>query len=171
MLYLLVDFADTVPILNVFRYITFRTGAAMMTALVFVFLFGPQIIKSLRIRQGHGQPIREDGPQGHFAKQGTPTMGGLMILTGFLVATLLWGNLTNPYVWIVLIVTVGFGLIGFYDDYLKVSKSSAKGFGGRQRIALELVIAGLAVFAIAQVGTKPFSTSLAFPSSRISSST
>ncbi len=163
MLYLLVDFADTVPLFNVFRYITFRTGAAMMTALVFVFLFGPQIIKSLRIRQGHGQPIREDGPEGHFAKQGTPTMGGLMILTGFLVATLLWGNLTNPYVWIVLIVTVGFGLIGLYDDYLKVTKSSSKGFGGRQRIALELVIAGLAVFAIAQVGAKPFSTSLAFP--------
>jgi phospho-N-acetylmuramoyl-pentapeptide-transferase len=164
MLYLIGEFGDAFPLLNVFRYITFRTGGAMMTALVFVFLFGPAIIRSLRVRQGHGQPIREDGPAGHLlTKQGTPTMGGLMILTGFLVATVLWGNLTNPYVWIVLLVTVGFGLIGFYDDYLKVTNTSAKGFGGRERLILEAAIAAIAVFALSRVGTPPFSTSLAFP--------
>jgi len=164
MLYLIGEAGDALPLANVFRYITFRTGGAMMTALIFVFLFGPWIIRSLRIRQGRGQPIREDGPAGHLiAKQGTPTMGGLMILTGFLVSTLLWGNLTNPYVWIVLGVTLGFGLIGLYDDYLKITKTSAKGFGGRERLILEALIAGLAVFAVSRVGAPPFSTSLAFP--------
>jgi phospho-N-acetylmuramoyl-pentapeptide-transferase len=161
---LLGNYGDAVPVFNVFRYITFRTGGAMMTALCFVFLFGPAIIRSLRVRQGRGQPIRADGPAGHLiAKQGTPTMGGLMILTGFLFATLLWGSLTNPYVWIVLFVTVCFGLIGLYDDYLKVTKSSSKGFGGRQRLGLEFLVAGLAAFAVGQVGMQPFSTSLAFP--------
>ncbi|MCT8972574.1 phospho-N-acetylmuramoyl-pentapeptide-transferase [Microbaculum marinisediminis] len=161
---LLANYGDTVPLFNVFRYITFRTGAAMMTALIFVFLFGPAIIRSLRVRQGRGQPIREDGPQSHLiAKQGTPTMGGLMIMTGFLVATLLWGSLTNPYVWTVLFVTVCFGLIGLYDDYLKVTRSSASGFGGRQRLVLEFIIAGLAVYAVSRIGEQPFSTSLAFP--------
>jgi phospho-N-acetylmuramoyl-pentapeptide-transferase len=164
MLELLSYYGDQASVLNVFRYITFRTGGAMMTALVFVFLFGPAIIRSLRVRQGRGQPIREDGPASHLiAKQGTPTMGGLMIMTGFLFSVMLWGNLSNPYVWIVLFVTVCFGLIGLYDDYLKVTRSSAKGFGGRQRLGLEFVVAGLAVFAVAQVGTQPFSTSLAFP--------
>jgi phospho-N-acetylmuramoyl-pentapeptide-transferase len=164
MLYLIGEYGEALPLLNVFRYITFRTGGAMMTALVFVFLFGPAIIRSLRVRQGRGQPIRADGPAGHLvSKQGTPTMGGLMILTGFLAAILLWGNLTNPYVWIVLVVTVGFGLIGLYDDYLKVTKTSSKGFGGRERLALEAVIAMLAVYAVSRVGAPPFATTLAFP--------
>jgi phospho-N-acetylmuramoyl-pentapeptide-transferase len=107
--------------LNLFRYITFRTLGATATALAFVFLFGPAIIASLRIKQGKGQPIRSDGPQSHLAKKGTPTMGGLMILFGLIASTLLWGNLRNGYVWVVLLVTVGFGLIGFYDDFLKVT--------------------------------------------------
>src|SRR6185312_6463787 len=120
MLYWLADFSDKLSFLNVFRYITFRTGGAMATAIVFVFLFGPNIIEALRARQGRGQPIRTDGPQSHLiTKVGTPTMGGLMILSGLVVSTLLWANLTNRYVWIVLAVTIGFGLIGFYDDYLK----------------------------------------------------
>ena len=101
-----------VQVFNVFRYITFRTGAATMTALLFVFLFGPGIIQALKIRQGKGQPIRADGPQTHLAKAGTPTMGGLMIMSGVLVSTLLWANLTNVYVWAVLLVTTGFGGIG-----------------------------------------------------------
>ena len=163
MLNLLGTFGDTLPLLNVFRYITFRTGGAMMTALVFVFLFGPGIIRTLRVRQGMGQPIRSDGPQGHLSKQGTPTMGGLMILTGFVAASLIWGNLTNPYVWVVLLVTVGFGLIGLYDDYLKIKRTSSKGFGARERIALEILIAAIAVYAVSRIGTPPFSTSLAFP--------
>src|SRR6478609_137228 len=123
MLYLLVQFSDQISVLNVFRYITFRTAGATMTAIVFVFLFGPTIIAALRVRQGKGQPIRADGPQSHLlTKKGTPTMGGLMILSGFLVSTLLWANLTSIYVWVVLFVTIGFGLIGLYDDYLKVTK-------------------------------------------------
>jgi len=164
MFYWLGDFADQISALNVFRYITFRTGGAIMTALLFVFLFGPKIISGLRIRQGKGQPIREDGPEGHLlTKKGTPTMGGLMILSGMLVAALLWSDLSNPYVWIVLGVTVGFGLIGFYDDYLKVTKASDKGFGGKARLGIEFIIAGLAAYAVTLLDAEPFSTSIAFP--------
>ena len=123
MLYWLVDLSDKLSVLNVFRYITFRTGGAVITALMFVFLFGQTIIDRLRLLQGKGQPIRPDGPKSHLiAKAGTPTMGGLMILSGMLVSTLLWANPANPYVWVVLWVTLGFGLVGFYDDYLKVTK-------------------------------------------------
>lgn len=163
MFYFLGEFADQISALNVFRYITFRTGGAIMTALFFVFLFGPKIINSLRLRQGHGQPIRADGPEGHLLKQGTPTMGGLMILSGALVAALLWTDLSNPYVWIVIGVTVGFGLIGFYDDYLKVTKSSAKGFGGKARLGLEFLIAAAAAYAVTLLDNPPFSTSIGFP--------
>ncbi len=119
MLYFLSQFGDQVSVLNVFRYITFRTVGATMTAIIFVFLFGPAIIATLRIKQGKGQPIRADGPPSHIlTKTGTPTMGGLMILSGLLVSTLLWANLQSSYVWIVLFVTLSFGLIGLYDDYL-----------------------------------------------------
>ena len=140
MLYALVHFSDQIGPLNVFRYITFRTGGAIMTALLFVFLFGPAIIDLLRVKQGKGQPIREDGPRTHFAKKGTPTMGGLMILSGVTVSTLMWANWANAYVWIVLLVTVGFGLIGLYDDYLKVSRQNDKGFSGRARLAIERMV-------------------------------
>ncbi|OKL45399.1 phospho-N-acetylmuramoyl-pentapeptide-transferase [Pseudovibrio exalbescens] len=164
MLYFLGELADQFSALNVFRYITFRTGGAIMTALLFVFLFGPKIISALRLRQGKGQPIREDGPESHLlTKKGTPTMGGLMIMSGMIVATLLWANLANPYTWIVLGVTVGFGLIGFYDDYQKVSQASHKGFSGKIRLALEFLIAGLAAFAVTMLDTAPFSTSIGFP--------
>jgi phospho-N-acetylmuramoyl-pentapeptide-transferase len=157
-------FGIPIPGLNVFRYITFRTGGAMATAALFVFLFGPWIIDHLRLRQGKGQPIREDGPQSHLiAKKGTPTMGGLMILSGLVVATLLWGNLRNPYVWIVLAVTLGFGFVGFYDDYLKVTKQTAAGFSGRTRLAIEAIIAGAACFAIIWIGRPTLSTALAVP--------
>src|SRR5919204_583856 len=145
MLYWLSAFSDAIGPLNVLRYITFRTGGAMMTALVFVFLCGPWIIDHLRLRQGKGQPIRTDGPQSHLiTKIGTPTMGGLMILFGVMVAVLLWANLTNPYVWVVLGVTLGYGMIGFYDDYLKVTKQSHGGFSGRARLTFEAAIASLA---------------------------
>src|SRR5439155_9809356 len=107
--------------LDVCRHIPFRAGGAVFTGLLFVFIFPPWIIDSLRLPQGKGQPIREDGPQSHIlTKKGTPTMGGLMILSGLPVSTLLWANLRDPYVWIVLGVTLGFGMVGFYDDYLKV---------------------------------------------------
>ena len=164
MLTWLVQFSDQVPAFNLFRYITFRAGAAVVTALFFVFMFGPRMIRTLRVRQGNGQPIRDDGPASHIIeKAGTPTMGGLMILTGLLVSTILWADLNNPYVWVVLGVTLGFGLIGLYDDYLKVSKSSTAGFGGKQKLVLEGLIAGLACYAVAQIGQEPFSTSLTFP--------
>jgi phospho-N-acetylmuramoyl-pentapeptide-transferase len=164
MLYWLVDLSDKLSVLNVFRYITFRTGGAVITALFFVFLFGGQIIDRLRLLQGKGQPIRTDGPKSHIiAKAGTPTMGGLMILSGMLVSTLLWANPTNPYVWIVLWVTLGFGLVGFYDDYLKVTKQSHEGFGGRVRLIIEACIAFLACLALVRLGHAPFSTSLVFP--------
>jgi phospho-N-acetylmuramoyl-pentapeptide-transferase len=133
---------------NLFRYITFRSLGATVTALAFVFLFGPMIIASLRLKQGKGQPIRSDGPQSHLSKKGTPTMGGLMILSGLIASTLLWGNLHNGYVWVVLLVTVGFGLIGFYDDYLKVTKQSHKGFSGKARLGLEMLIAGLGCYVL-----------------------
>jgi phospho-N-acetylmuramoyl-pentapeptide-transferase len=164
MLYFLGQLGDTLSAFNVFRYITFRTAGAVITALFFIFLFGPGMIKALRLRQGRGQPIREDGPQGHLlTKKGTPTMGGLMILSGVVISTLLWANLSNGYVWVVLLVTIGFGAIGFYDDFLKVKRMSHAGFGGKQRLAIEAVIAGIACFAISQLGEDPFSTSLLFP--------
>ncbi len=122
MLKLLADFSPYFTLLNVFRYITFRTAGATATALLFVFMFGPAIIDTLRLKQGKGQPIRDDGPKSHLiTKQGTPTMGGLMILSGLFVATLLWADLRNPFVWIVLGVTSGYAAVGFYDDFLKVT--------------------------------------------------
>jgi phospho-N-acetylmuramoyl-pentapeptide-transferase len=153
--------------LNIFRYITFRTGGATATGMLFVFLFGPAIISLLRVRQGKGQPIREDGPQSHLlTKRGTPTMGGLMILAGVLVSTLLWANLENHYVWIVLFVTVGFGAIGFYDDYLKVTKQSHKGFSGRSRLTIEAIIAVVACLAISYMATPGLANKLALPFSK-----
>lgn len=164
MLFFLEQFGDVFGALNVFRFLTFRTAGAVVTALFFVFLFGPSIISGLRVRQGQGQPIREDGPAGHLlTKKGTPTMGGLMILSGAVSATLLWADLSNIYVWVVLLVTIGFGAIGFYDDYLKIKRTTNSGFGGKQRLALEAVIAGIACFILANVGEAPFSTSLLFP--------
>ena len=146
MLIWLVELADHFQFFNLFRYITFRTGAALFTSALVVFLFGPMMISSLRVRQGKGQPIRADGPQTHFKKAGTPTMGGLMILAGIVVSALLWAGLSNVYVVATLLVTLGFGAIGFYDDYLKVTKQTDKGFSGKARLGLEFVIAGIAVY-------------------------
>ncbi|ALN74096.1 phospho-N-acetylmuramoyl-pentapeptide-transferase [Aureimonas sp. AU20] len=154
---------EDAQVFNVFRYITFRTGGAMITSFIVVFLFGPAIIANLRIRQGRGQPIRADGPQTHFKKAGTPTMGGLMILSGFLAATLLWADLTNLYVWTVLLVTLGFGAIGFYDDYLKVTKQSHKGLSGKARLAIEFAIALAAGVLIILAQSGSFATSLSVP--------
>ena len=164
MLYWLSSLAGELSAFNIFRYITFRTGGALITALLFVFLFGPRIIRSLRIRQGKGQPIRTDGPERHLLpKQGTPTMGGLMILSGVTVATLLWGNLQNPYVWVVLVVTLIYGGVGLYDDYLKVTRQSVEGSRGRVRLLIEGAVALVAAYVIASVGTVPLSTALAIP--------
>jgi phospho-N-acetylmuramoyl-pentapeptide-transferase len=163
MLYMLVSFAEQLGPLNVFRYITFRTGGAIMTALLFVFLFGPVIIDLLRLKQGKGQPIREDGPQTHLAKKGTPTMGGLMILSGVTVSTLLWANLGNWYVWIVLFVTLSYGVIGFFDDYVKVTGGKSAGVSGKVRFLAEVVVAGLAAWMMMRLGTSDLSSSLTVP--------
>jgi phospho-N-acetylmuramoyl-pentapeptide-transferase len=164
MLYWLIEFADKISLLNVFRYITFRTGGATMTALVFVFVAGSPIIDLLRLKQGRGQPIRDDGPQSHRTKKlGTPTMGGLMILSGITLATVLWANPSNPYVWIVLGVTLSFGAIGLYDDYLKVTKQSHAGVSAKARIGLEVLVAFVACYALSRLGRPAFSTSLVFP--------
>lgn len=169
MLIWLVELSEHLKFLNLFRYITFRTGASLFTSALIVFLFGPMIINSLRIRQGRGQPIRADGPQTHFKKAGTPTMGGLMILAGIVGSSLLWADLSNVYVVATLLVTLGFGAIGFYDDYLKVSKQSHKGFSGKARLAIEFVIAGIAVFFMMRAALasgaagSTFGSSVAFP--------
>ncbi len=169
MLIWLVELSDELQFFNLFRYITFRTGAALFTSALIVFLFGPRMIDSLRVRQGKGQPIRADGPQTHFKKAGTPTMGGLMILAGIVGGSLLWADLSNVYVVATLLVTLGFGAIGFYDDYLKVTKQSDKGFSGKARLAIEFLIAGVAVFFMMRMAmhsqtTNPdLATSIAFP--------
>lgn len=163
MFFELVNFSDQINVLNVFRYITFRTGGAIFTALLFVMLFGPGIIALLRLKQGKGQPIREDGPQSHLSKMGTPTMGGLMILAGVTVATLLWADLRNAYVWIVLAVALTYGGIGFYDDYLKVTKQQSSGFGGRARLGLEFVVAAVAVYFLMQLSEPELAGTLALP--------
>jgi phospho-N-acetylmuramoyl-pentapeptide-transferase len=162
--YLLTSLTDDVSFFNVFRYLTTRAGGAVITALFFVFIFGPSIISLLKVKQGRGQPIRTDGPQRHIVeKQGTPTMGGLMILSGVFVSTLLWADLSNLYVWAVLFVTIGFGAIGFYDDYLKVTRATVRGFSGRMRLIAELTIAAIAVICFMWIGEKPLSSSLAVP--------
>lgn len=169
MLIWLVDLANHFQFFNLFRYITFRTGAAMFTSALVVFLFGPAMISSLRVRQGKGQPIRADGPQTHFKKAGTPTMGGLMILAGIVVSALLWADLSNVYVVATLLVTLGFGAIGFYDDYLKVTKQTEKGFSGKARLGIEFLIAGIAVYFMMTTAlasgpqTSTFGSSVAFP--------
>src|SRR5690606_34931567 len=134
MLYLLAQWLEFEGLFNLVRYQTFRAGATMLTALVIGLIIGPRVINMLRERQGKGQPIRADGPQTHLAKRGTPTMGGLMILTSLVVSMLIWMDPFNPFVWACLAVTAGFGIIGFLDDFDKVTKGSHKGVSGRTRL-------------------------------------
>jgi phospho-N-acetylmuramoyl-pentapeptide-transferase len=163
MLYELVKFSDQISALNVFRYITFRSGGAIFTALLFVLMFGPATIDLLRVKQGKGQPIRDDGPQSHLLKRGTPTMGGLMILAGVTVSTLLWAQLSNGYIWVVLGVAICYGAIGFYDDFLKVTKRSSDGFAGRSRFLLEVAVAAVAGYLLMKLGPKGLDSDLTFP--------
>lgn len=148
MLYWIAEQLGFPGILNLFRYLTFRAGAAIMTALAIGLIIGPRFIGWLRVRQGKGQPIRDDGPQTHLAKRGTPTMGGLMILTALVSSVLLWMDLSSIYVWACLFVTLGFGAIGFLDDYDKVTKASHKGLSGKARLLAEFLIAGVATILI-----------------------
>ena len=155
MLYWIADLLGFPGVFNLFRYLSFRTGGAVATALLIGLVIGPRFIGWLRIRQGKGQPIRDDGPQSHLAKRGTPTMGGLMILTSLMLSLLLWMDLRNPYVWACMFVTFGFGMIGFLDDYDKVRKQKTAGVSGKVRLLGEFLIAGVAAWIIcSQNGTQ-----------------
>ena len=165
MLYhILFPMADQFAVLNVFRYLTFRTGGAIITALIISFVLGPVLIDLLKSRQTRGQPIRSDGPEGHLAsKKGTPTMGGLLILIALTLATLLWADLGNVYVWAVLGVTIAYGTIGFLDDYLKVTRQSSDGLSGKLKLLLQAVVALVAAFVIMHQLPAPLTTTLAVP--------
>ncbi len=163
MLYWLTALSDGGDVFNLFRYITFRAGGAFLTALVFGFVFGRPLINVLRRRQGKGQPIRDDGPEGHFVKAGTPTMGGLLIVGALITATLLWARLDNPFVWLVLFVTLSFALIGYADDYAKVSKQNTSGVPGKLRLALGILIAAIAAWWAAQYHPAGLQNKLALP--------
>ncbi|MCF6305929.1 MAG: phospho-N-acetylmuramoyl-pentapeptide-transferase [Rhodobacteraceae bacterium] len=164
MLYYLSELSGHGDFFNLFRYITFRSGGAFFTALIFGFLFGQPLINLLRAKQGKGQPIREDGPQSHIlAKAGTPTMGGVLILGAILVSTLLWARIDNGYVWMVLFVTYSFGAIGFWDDFLKVKQQNTKGVSGKIRLGLGFVIAAIAGLWVMWLQDDSLSGYLAFP--------
>ncbi len=167
MLYLLLaplaEHHDAALIFNLFRYITFRSGGALMTALIICFVIGPRLIRWLRAKQGEGQPIRDDGPETHLKKKGTPTMGGLMMLIAVIVSTLLWMDLSNGYTWIVLLVTSGFGFIGFADDYLKLTRRNPKGVSGKIRLAGQFLFSVIAILGIMQIAPADKASALAVP--------
>lgn len=165
MLYnLLFPLAQEHQFFNLFRYLTFRSGGAILTALVISFIVGPRLIRWLKSKQHGGQPIRDDGPESHLlTKKGTPTMGGLMMLFAVTVSTVLWADLNNSYVWIALFVTLGYGLIGFADDYLKVSKKNHKGLAGKKKLLGQFLIAGVAAYWITRVTPGEINHHLALP--------
>jgi phospho-N-acetylmuramoyl-pentapeptide-transferase len=162
--YFLVPLSEHFGALNVFRYLTFRTGGSVLTALLMAFIFGPAMIRWLRLKQGKGQPIRTDGPQRHILeKQGTPTMGGLLILISAVVSTLLWADLTDAYVWAVLFVTASFGMLGFADDYLKVTKRSTAGVAGRGKLLIQVAVALVFTFIVMKLEDHSLSGVVTFP--------
>jgi len=164
MLYaLLAPFAESFIFFNLFNYLTFRTGGAILTALVICFFIAPKLIRFLKRRQKEGQPIREDGPETHFEKAGTPTMGGLMILISVTLSTLLWAKLSNPFVWYALLVMVGYGVIGFADDFLKLTKRNTKGLPGRLKIAGQVGFGLIATFGLMHALPDSLSTHIALP--------
>ena len=163
MLYLLTNLSDGGDFFNLFRYISFRAGGAFLTALIFGFMFGKPLINVLRRKQGKGQPIRSDGPEGHFVKAGTPTMGGLLIGGALAFSTILWARKDNPIVLMVLFVTLSYAMIGFADDYAKVSKQSTDGVSGKVRLVLGFVVAALAGFWASYFHPEALSNELAFP--------
>jgi phospho-N-acetylmuramoyl-pentapeptide-transferase len=163
MFYLLALLSSSWGFLNVFRYITFRTGGAIITSFLIVLLMGPSFIKWLKQKQGSGQPIRLEGPETHQVKKGTPTMGGLLIVLASLVSILLWGSLTNPYVWITIAVFVGFGLIGFVDDYLKLTKQNTAGISGKKRLSIEFAVSLIACVGMVWLENGSMATTVTIP--------
>ena len=164
MLYnLLYPMVHEVEFFNLFRYLTFRSGGAIITSLIISFLIGPRLIRWLRHKQHGGQPIRDDGPESHLSKKGTPTMGGLMMLFAVTVSTLLWADITNQYIWVTLLVTLGYGAIGFADDYLKVSKKNHKGLAGKKKLVCQFAISAVAAYWITLATPDTLNHHLAFP--------
>jgi phospho-N-acetylmuramoyl-pentapeptide-transferase len=165
MLYLLLHpLSDDFHALNLFRYITFRSGGAVVTALLISFAFGPPMIAWLRAKQGDGQPIRSDGPESHLVrKKGTPTMGGFLILLAVTISSLIWADLSNPYLWLALTVTVGFGLIGFFDDYRKLTNRSHRGLPGKLKLLLEIGLSAAVCIALATIVREPLVNTVAVP--------
>ncbi len=160
---LLAPLSDEIGVFNLFNYLTFRTGGAVMTALLISFVFGPLVINRLRHHQREGQPIRTDGPEDHLRKKGTPTMGGLLILLALTISTILWADVTNGYVWSVLLVAVGFGAIGFADDYLKLTRRNSTGLPARFKLLAEVAVAVAATLSIMALTQEPLSSGLAVP--------
>ena len=164
MFYFLSLLSDGGDVFNLFRYITFRAGGAFFTALIFGFVFGRPMINWLKAKQKQGQPIRDDGPESHLlTKVGTPTMGGMLILGAVMLGTLMWARLDNGYVWMILFVTVAFGLIGFSDDYFKVTQQSHKGVSGRVRLAIGFGVSLVAAIWSMNIHPPELSGQLAFP--------
>src|SRR5271154_4832938 len=160
----LLTHTDQLAFFRLFKYLSFRALAAIMTALLIAFLINPMLIRWLKVKQGKGQPIRADGPQRHILeKAGTPTMGGLLILIPWVGSTLLWASLSNRYVWIALLVTGSYGLLGFLDDYYKVTKRTSDGLSGRARLAIEFGVAFIATWLIMQSEIPSLSGMLAIP--------
>jgi phospho-N-acetylmuramoyl-pentapeptide-transferase len=162
--YFLYPYAGEIGFLNLFRYLTFRTGGAVLTSLVISFWLGQPVINWLKRKQRHGQPIRLDGPQTHLiTKKGTPTMGGCLILLALTFSTLLWADLTNMYIWIVMIVTLGFGAIGAADDYLKLTRQSSKGLNVKQKLVAKILISIIATYCIACLAKDNLADAVAVP--------
>jgi len=162
--HLLFPLADRFEPFNLFRYLTFRSGGAVVTSLFLSFALGPSLIAWLKKKQREGQPIRLDGPESHLqTKKGTPTMGGFLILTALTVSTLLWADLSNGYIWVTLFVTVGFGAVGFVDDYHKLTHRSSRGMSGRMKLLAEFIVAGAGAIAIVLLTRSSISTALAVP--------
>lgn len=162
MLYwLLLPLAQDHTVFNLLKYQTFRSGAALLTALTLCLIIGPRLIVFLK--QKGRQPIRKDGPQTHFKKEGTPTMGGLMILISLFISVLLWADLSSPYIWMLLTVTGVYGLLGFRDDYLKVIRHNPEGVSGRKKLFWQSITAAGLVFWIMALAPAEMATELAFP--------
>lgn len=163
MLYYLSLFSNDFSFLNLFRYITFRSGGALITAFLIMLLFGERFIGWLKTKQGEGQPIREDGPQTHFVKKGTPCMGGLLLLIAVFAATLFWAQLSNAYIWVLIFVMIGFGLAGFVDDYKKLTKHNSKGISGKQKLFVQFVISLIVCLWLIFLEKGPMGTTLTVP--------
>ena len=163
MFYLLSFLSSDYSFLNIFKYITFRAGGALATSFLIMLMFGPSFIRWLKKKQGDGQPIRTDGPETHFAKRGTPCMGGLLIIIAILCSTLLWAQLVNPYVWVMLFVLLGFGVAGFFDDYKKLTQNSSDGISARQKLLLQFFISLVACLAMICLEKGPMGTTLTVP--------